>query len=99
MKMGRYDRLLDKVITVLGGNGCIEGSHTDLHVQRLIKIYSRPQSKILQHHHEEEITGGFTTIEPTTVDNVELTVFEQTAMEDAEQTPMEIASVGVSPYL
>ncbi len=65
--MGRYNRILDKAIILLGKSGYTEGSYTDLYVNQFVSLYAHPGNKVLKEDHSQgEITGELTINEPAT---------------------------------
>lgn len=59
-----FNRIVN-IAATLGRKGYTEGSYTDLYVQRLLKIYSRPQNGTLEEDHSQgEINGDLTINEP-----------------------------------
>ncbi len=65
--MEKPNGLLDRVINVLGRKGCIEGSYTDIYLQRFIYQYIRHKNKVFEGHYEGETIRDITTTELRTV--------------------------------
>ncbi len=53
--MGGYSRFLERAIKVIGESSCVEGSNTDLHIQRFIKRYSC-QGKSFEDYNKQKKT-------------------------------------------